>query len=269
MEQRLDFAIAAARDAGDLTLTYFLKTQGADIGLARKADATPVTDADRNAEKLLRDRIATAYPHDGILGEEFGETGGSGEYRWILDPLDGTQSFIRQVPLYGTLVGLQSLADGRAVLGVAYFPALGEMIFAARGLGAWWLPHVGARGAERKDACRARVSSVNTLTQATFSYTSTRGFRATGRDALFEALTRAVACDRGFSDCYGHMLVATGRVDLHIDPRVKIWDCAALAPIIEEAGGRFSDLEGRATIDGGSAVSSNGLIHDAVLVLAR
>ena len=227
-----------------------------------KSDASPVTRADREAERILRKAIGASFPDDGILGEEEGETPGTSGHTWVLDPIDGTLSFVRGVAQYGTLVGLEE--NGRAVLGVAYMPALREMVFAARGHGAWWVHDVGGQGEVRRPA---RVSAVSSLADAFLCHTSVGGFVRTGRLDAFLRLRAAVARDRGWGDCYGHLLVATGRADIMIDPVLSHWDCAALFPILEQAGGAFRDLSGRATHRGGSGVSTNGALADAVLDL--
>lgn len=256
MNDLLEFAVGIAREAGEVTLRYF---RTAELEIERKSDDSPVTRADKGAEELLRDRIRSACPADGILGEEFGEHEGSSGRRWILDPVDGTRSFVRGVPLYGTLVALEE--DGRAILGVVHMPALDETAYAATGHGAHWR----VNGETRP----ARVSSVQRLDDALLSTTSVGGFARAGLLALHESLRASVRRDRGWGDCYGHLLVATGRVDVMLDPLMNVWDCAALQPIVEEAGGRFTDLAGTATHRGGSALSTNGLLHDAVLELAR
>jgi histidinol phosphatase-like enzyme (inositol monophosphatase family) len=259
MQREIEFAVAAARAAGDRALTYF---QSPGLGHEIKSDGSPVTRADREAERLLRERIAREFPADGILGEEEDERTGDSGRTWILDPVDGTISFARGVPLFGTLVALE--IEGRAALGVVYLPALGEMVHAATGAGAWWTRRVGTPGEVRAPA---RVSEVDALDGAVFSYTSCGEFERAGRARLYDALCAATRRDRGWSDCYGHVLVATGRVDVMIDPTMNVWDCAALQPIVEEAGGRFTDLAGEPTHRGGSAVSTNGALAAAVAAL--
>jgi len=256
LEAKLDLAVRAARAAGEATLRHF-RVPGLEV--ETKADASPVTRADREAERILRETIGAAFPDDGILGEEEGATPGTSGHLWILDPVDGTLSFVRGVAQYGTLVGLE--VEGRAVLGVAYLPALGEMMYAARGLGAWWVDGLGGPREERRPA---RVSSVDRPADAFLCHTSVGGFIRTGRLDAFLRLRDAVGRDRGWGDCYGHLLVATGRADIMVDPVLSPWDCAALQPIVEEAGGAFRDLSGRATHRGGSGVSTNGVLADTV-----
>jgi histidinol phosphatase-like enzyme (inositol monophosphatase family) len=255
MKDVLEFALDAALEAGRSTLSWF---RSPDLRTETKEDRSPVTRADREAEEILRDRIGKACPDDGILGEEFGETSGSGERRWILDPIDGTKSFLRGVPLYGTLVALEEA--GRAVLGVIHIPALGEIAYAAVGEGAWWIADLDSDREPRP----ARVSEVGRMQDALLCTTSVRGFVRLGMEDAYRRLRSATGLDRGFADCYGHLLVATGRAEIMVDPRMAIWDCAALQPVVEEAGGTFTDLDGAAIHTGGSAVSTNGLLFDEV-----
>lgn len=236
----LDFAVEAAWQAGKITLEYFQT----GTAVERKADASPVTLADRRAEEKLRERIQHHFPEHGILGEEFGEVPGRSPYRWILDPLDGTRSFIQGVPLYGVMVGLEYA--GQAVLGVVHFPALGDIIYAAKGEGCYW------------NGRRARVSAVDHMDEAVVLATDVRTLYQQGRGPAFETLQANTRLQRTWGDCYGHMLVATGRAEIMLDPILNIWDCAALQPILEEAGGTFTDWEGIATHTGGNGLSTNG-----------
>ena len=247
----LDFAIDAAWQAGKITLEYF--QSGAAV--ERKADASPVTLADRRAEEKLRDCIQRAFPHHGILGEEFGEVAGRSPYRWVLDPLDGTRSFIQGVPLYGVMMGLEDA--GKAVLGVVHFPALGETVYAAKGEGCYW------------NGRRARVSEVTQLEEAVVLATSVRSLYEEGHGAVFEALQEKTRLQRTWGDCYGHTLVATGRAEIMLDPILNIWDCAALQPILEEAGGTFTDWTGMPTHMGGNGISTNGHLLPTVMELVR
>ena len=260
MEELLDLAVRVAREAGDHTLRFF--RVGGGPAVDRKRDGSPVTRADREAEEILRRRIGEARPEDGLLGEEFGHRQGSSGLLWILDPIDGTKSFIRGVPLYGTLVGLE--IEGAMRVGVAYFPALREILFAARGQGATWVTDLGLASEEARPA---RVSTVDSLDEAALSITSIGGFVRAGRVDLLDRLRGAIGLDRGWSDCYGHMLVATGRAEVMVDPVMHVWDCAALQPIVEEAGGHFTDLSGNATHRGGSAISTNDALAGPVRAL--
>jgi histidinol-phosphatase len=248
----LDFAVDAAWQAGKITLEYFQT----GTAVEHKPDASPVTIADRRAEEKLRDCIQHAFPDHGILGEEFGEVAGRAPYRWVLDPLDGTRSFIQGVPLYGVMMGLEY--RGRAVLGVVHFPALSETIYAAKGAGCYW------------NGRPAHVSAVDHLQEAVVSATDVRSLYNEARGGVFEHLQRETRLQRTWGDCYGHMLVATGRAEIMLDPILNIWDCAALQPILEEAGGTFTDWQGHATHTGGNGLSTNGhLLHTVIEIIRR
>jgi len=240
---RLQFALAASARAEELVLRYFLKD---DLQVDLKSDQSPVTAADRGAEELLRREILSAYPDDSVLGEEFGETTGTSGYRWILDPVDGTKSFVHGTPLFGMLIGLQQ--NGENVAGICRLPAVQEVIYAQRGRGAWW-----QRGTA--PVIPARISSVQTLPESLFCYTAVEGFQEIDRVDVLDALSRRVRLSRGWGDCYGHMLVATGRAEIMVDPLLAEWDACALIPIVEEAGGVFMDWQGRSTAVGGNGIS--------------
>jgi histidinol phosphatase-like enzyme (inositol monophosphatase family) len=241
----LAVAVDVARAGGQKTLEYFNR----GIAVDRKSDGTPVTLADRESETTMRALIARAFPTHAILGEEQGETPGDGVHRWILDPLDGTKTFVRGVPLYGTLVGVE-VCD-QPVVGVCYLPALDEIVAAARGEGC------------TRNGSRCRVSAVTRLDQALAVVTDERDARM--RSGAWARLETRTAMQRTWADCYGYVLVATGRAEVALDPIVNVWDCAALLPIVEEAGGRFTDWKGTATIRGGEAVATNGALHAEVL----
>jgi len=257
LHSRLEFAVRVAREAGDHTLRYFRRP---DLEVESKADLSPVTRADREAETLLTERIRTAYPADGILGEELGETPSKNGCRWILDPIDGTRSFARGIPLFGTLVALEQ--DGKDVIGVIHLPACRETVYAAKGHGAWW---------QVEDASPepARVSTVTTLSKATLLSTNPEGVDATGARNALRMLEGACLQLRTWGDCYGYALVATGRAEIMIDPRMAIWDAAALIPILEEAGGRFTDWSGNPIADGGNGIATNGIFHESVVLRFR
>ena len=246
----LDFAIDAAWQAGQMTLSCFQ----ADVDVEWKSDASPVTVADRTAEELLRRLIERRFPDHAVFGEEFGETDRDSTHRWIIDPIDGTQSFIRGVPLYGVLVGLE--IAGEMVLGVACFPALDEMVAAATGHGC------------SRNGRPARVSTANQLADAVLSFTSVAHLDRL-RPRAWARLQQATRVQRGWGDCYGHCLVATGRADVMLDPVLSPWDCAALLPILREAGGTFTDWTGHPTIEGGNGISTNGLLFDQVMAIVR
>jgi histidinol-phosphatase len=257
LSSRLEFAIHAARVAGDLTLGYFRRE---DLAVDLKADDTPVTAADRLAETTLRDLVVASFPDDAILGEEFPDREGTSGYRWILDPIDGTKSFIHGVPLYGTLIGLERAAEN--VLGVIRIPALGECVYAARGRGAWH-----AIGDDPPTP--ARVSKCESLAEALFVTSEVASFESSGRRAAFDHMQAATRLTRTWGDCYGYLLVATGRAEVMVDPIVAVWDLAPLPPIVEEAGGTFTDWKGNRTISAGEGVATNGLlVEDVQRILA-
>ncbi len=252
---RLNLARRIAREAGQLTLRYFCKP---GLAVHQKKDRTPITAADQEAEQLLRQKITEAFPHDGILGEEFGEKVGQSPFCWFLDPIDGTKSFISGVPLYGTMVAV--MHHDEAELGVLEFPALGESIHAVRGGGAW---HVVGKNAP----AQAHVSTVAPLSNGLFCTTQLSSFDETGRADVFAQLQRQARLTRTWGDCYGYLLVATGRAELMVDPVLNTWDTAALMPIIEEAGGTLTDFNGCRTVLGGEAVATNGLILEEILAV--
>lgn len=239
LQPLLDFAVDVAIQAGRVTLRHYQ----AGVAVERKADTSPVTIADREAEQLIRRLITESYPTHGIIGEEFGANSRGSSHTWYVDPIDGTQSFIHGVPFYGVLMGLE--IDGEMAIGVAHFPALNETVAAARGLGCRWNDRV------------ARVTATSTLAEACMAYTDAAQVQARLGERWIE-LQRSTALQRGWGDCYGHCLVATGRADVMLDPRMNPWDCAALVPILIEAGGTFTDWTGRTTIHGKDAVSTNG-----------
>ena len=253
LQPRLDLAVEAARGAGRVTLEYFRRDS---LEVELKCDDTPVTAADRQAERYLRGRIAEAFPEDGVLGEELAEQPGTSGFRWILDPIDGTKSFIHGVPLYSTLVGVE--CEGESVLGVIRIPALDECVYAARGLGAWY-----THG--DRSPSRARVSRQLSLANALFVTSEVAGFDQTGRRSAYDRLQAAARLARTWGDGYGYLMVATGRADVMVDPIMALWDAAALPPILEEAGGTFSDWQGNPTYQAGEGVATNGLLLKEVL----
>ncbi|MDP9094230.1 MAG: histidinol-phosphatase [Actinomycetota bacterium] len=222
----------------------------ADLRVDSKPDLTPVTDADRAVESALRSLLAHERAGDSISGEEFGSTG-VGSRRWVIDPIDGTKNFVRNVPVWATLIAL--LDDRDAVLGVVSAPALGRRWWARIGGGAWL-----STGGE---PARLSVSGVSRLVDASLSYASLSGWEALGCRDSFIALTDQVWRSRAYGDFWSYMLVAEGAVDLAAEPELSIWDMAALAPIVTEAGGRFTGLDGIDGVHQGSAAASNGLLH--------
>jgi histidinol-phosphatase len=248
---RYDAAIEAARGAGRIARQVF---EG-DFGFELKADLSPVTVADRNAERHIRDALTRHFPGDGFLGEEFGDEPSTTGFRWVIDPIDGTKSFIRKVPLWGTLVGLEY--RGELVAGVAYVPMLDQMYHALRGHGAY------------RDGTRIRVSDVTKLADAHMCYSSVSWFTTANKERAFLDLAAGVSRSRGFGDFYGFCLVAQGSFDFMIDTGVHAWDIAALIPIVEEAGGRMTDWDDRIDLDRPDTLASNGKLHATVLAALK
>ena len=244
----LEFMTETAYQAGKLTLAYFQT----GVHIDYKTDRTPVTLADRKAEEQIRSRIEARFPQHSIVGEEYGlrESEGS-RFRWFIDPIDGTKSFMRGVPLYAVLIGLE--IEGQVEAGVAYFPALDEMIAAATGLGCWW------------NGRRARVSQEESLERAVVTYTNVAGFEKYGRQPAWERIQKATYFQAGWGDAYGYLLVATGRAELMLDPAMNVWDCAPFPPILKEAGGFFGDWQGRDTIYGNEAIATTQALLPQVL----
>lgn len=245
----LDFAVEVAWRAGRSAFAHYQTGLTAET----KPDASPVTIADRNAEQLARDLIEARFPQDGIIGEEFGTVRGDATRRWILDPIDGTRTFVRGVPFFGCLLALED--NGQPVVGVMYFPALEETVYAARGEGAWW------------NGRRARVSDVSALDRALLLATDLDHIERQGYGDGFARLRARAGMLRTWGDCYGHALVATGRAEVMLDPVMSVWDAAALKPIIDEAGGSFTSWQGEAIHTGGSAVSTNAALAREVAQL--
>lgn len=248
--QLVEVALDIARRAGDRTLLHFQT----DLDVELKADASPVTVADRDAEELARSLIHERFPKDGIIGEEFGQTNPGARRQWILDPIDGTLSYVQGVPLYGVLVAVEE--NGEAIVGVLHFPALGESVYAALGEGCWW------------NGARARVSEVTRIEDALVVCTHAEEIERRGHATGWDALRHRARMVRTWGDCYGHALVATGRAEVMIDPILARWDAAALKPVIEEAGGVYTDWTGAATPRSDSGISTNrGLATDVREVL--
>jgi histidinol-phosphatase len=244
---RYELAVEAAQEAGQVAFRYF----DADLTVEWKQDQSPVTVADREAESLLRARLLGAFPEDGFLGEESGDAPGASGFRWIIDPVDGTRNFIRGIPIWATLVGLEH--KGEPILGVAHVPALKQTYRALRGDGA------------HRDDRRIAVSKVASLAEAIMFYSSLSWFIKAGRQDVFLDLAARTQRQRGFGDFYGFLLVAQGSGELMIEHGVHIWDVAAMKPIVEEAGGRLTDWEGQANIRRPDVMASNGLLHDEAL----
>lgn len=231
-----------ARVAGDFAMSQY----GRSIAVELKRDGSPVTIADRGAEERARGWIEQHFPGDGILGEEYGDVRPDAARRWIVDPIDGTNSFVRGVPLWGTLV---AVTEGEHVLaGCAYFPAVGETVLAAVGEGCFW------------NGARCGVSPERDLAKATVLVTDANFARHAERGTLWRDLAHRAGVARTWGDCYGYLLVATGRAEVMLDDVVSPWDAAALYPIITEAGGSFTDWRGRATAFGGDIIATNSAL---------
>lgn len=246
LDDLMDFAVRTAAGAGDITRARFGSAM-----VEYKSDGSEVTEADRAAESFIRETIAAAYPEHGIFGEEEDEHTGAGEYRWIVDPIDGTRSFASGVPLYGVLLALEH--RGVPIVGCAHFPELGETVVAARGAGCWW----GDR--------RARVSDRDSLADARVVTSGLEYWRDWGTDAGkagFDRLLAGARFGRTWGDCFGYVLVATGRVEILADPACgALWDYAPIVPIIEEAGGRFTNLLGQPVTAWSTALAANAELH--------
>ena len=255
MTPDLHLAMDLADAADAITMRHY---QSATLSVRTKTDTTPVSEADEAVERMIRERLSAERPDDGIVGEEFG-TSGATSRRWILDPIDGTKNYVRGIPVWGTLIGIEE--NGRIAAGVISAPAMGRRWWASRGEGAF----VRALGMTRA----IRASAIDTLEEAHLTYDSVTDFDLHGGAVRFLSLMRRCTRSRGFGDFWAHMLVAEGAVEIAIEPSVAIWDMAPVQIIVEEAGGRFTDMAGNARIDGGSAVSTNGLVHDAVLEYFR
>jgi myo-inositol-1(or 4)-monophosphatase len=248
----MEFAAETAYLAGRLTLAYF----GTGVQADYKTDNSPVTIADRKAEELIRSRIEQAYPGHAIIGEEYGrQEADNADHHWFIDPIDGTKSFIRGVPLYAVLLGLE--IEGQAQVGAAYFPALDELIYAGAGLGCWW------------NGRRAHVSTIAEFDRAYMTTTSVQAFERCGRKQVFERLARRCYFQTGWSDAYGYLLVATGRAEIMMDPVMSEWDCGPFPAILSEAGGYFGDWKGRITIHGHEGLATNAALRNEVLAMTN
>ncbi|HEY1381731.1 MAG TPA: inositol monophosphatase family protein [Gemmataceae bacterium] len=256
-QTRYDLMQRAARDAGRIALAYYPDLKAADFTaqVIWKSDNSPVTVADREAEAHLRKMLLDAFPDDGFLGEESGDRPGTSGYRWIVDPIDGTRSFVRGVPHWATLVGLEY--DGRPIAGIAYEPVIDRTWHALEGAGAY------------RDGQRIHVSRIDRLDESSMFYSSLSWFVKAGKQEQFLQLVARTQRQRGFGDYYGHLLVAQGAGEFMVEHGVHAWDVAAIKVIVEEAGGRFTDWNGRPTIHTPDCVASNGRTHDAVLAILR
>ena len=248
MDRRLEVAITAAKAAGEIALRYFRT----GLTVEYKGDRSPVTQADRDCEQRIVEVLLAAFPDYGVVGEEFGERPGA-RARWIIDPIDATKNFIRGIPYFATLIGLEE--DGEVTAGVVYAPAVDDLLYAHKGQGAF----------DRSG--RLHVSRITPLRQGLLVFGGIEIFRQAGHWDAFERLVRASGRQRGFGDYFGHTFVARGQAEAMVELDLKPWDLAPIKIIIEEAGGRFTDFTGVATIYGGTAIASNGAVHDEILQL--
>ena len=246
---RYDLAIDLGRRAGMLAKGYYDST----FEVEWKADASPVTVADKNAESLIRDEVKKHFPGDGFLGEEFGNEESRTGFRWVIDPIDGTRSFVRHIPIWATLIGLEY--KGEQIGGVAYIPCWDTMYRALRGDGAYC------------DARKIHVSKTDKLSDAFLCYSSVGWFRKAGREHTFMELAAKTQRQRGYGDFYGFVLVAEGAMDMMVEHGVHPWDVAATKPIVEEAGGKFTDWSNVPTIHKPDVLASNGVLHAEVLAI--
>ncbi len=245
----MEAAEAAARVAGRVAFVHYLR----GVTVETKGDGTPVSVADRQAEEAVRAWLEARFPADGILGEELGLTRPEARRRWLVDPIDGTKTFVRRVPLWGTLVAL--VEDEEVLAGAAFFPAVDEMVVAARGGGCRW------------NGASTRVSSVARLSEATVLATDERFAHNLVQRTRWSRVADEAAQSRSWGDCYGYLLVATGRAEVMVDGLMAPWDAAALQPIIEEAGGVFTDWQGRRTAFGGDSIATNQALDGVVRAL--
>lgn len=252
LEPYLNFAKQLAYRAGRITLAHYNKGIQHDL----KSDESPVTVADRAAEQFIRGEIEKTFPNHAIVGEEYGEKAGEGNpFRWFVDPIDGTKSFIKGVPFYSVLIGLE--IEGVSRVGAVCFPALDEILYGADGLGAWC------------NGRRVHVSEVKDMKKAVFLYTSWSGFRTKERTDVFENLHRDCFYGRGWSDAYGYHMVATGRAEIMLDPSIQLWDVAPFPAIFREAGGFFGSWEGEEGHTHGEGLACNAALKRKILKLTR
>jgi histidinol-phosphatase len=250
MDRRLEAAITAARSAGEIALRYFQT----ELAVERKADQSPVTVADRECERRIVEILTGAFPDYGVVGEEFGVRPGSGA-RWIVDPIDGTKSFIRGIPYFATLIGLEE--EGEITLGVIHAPAVDDLLYAQQGQGAF----------DKSGPIRA--SPRTSLRDSMVVFGGLNALRRTGHWRAFEQLVERSARQRGYGDYFGYTFVARGQAEVMLEVDLKPWDMAALKIIVEEAGGRFTDFGGAGSIYTGTALATNGIVHEEVLEILR
>lgn len=251
MDEVLSAAIEAAKAAGEIALHYFRT----NLTVETKADRTPVTRADRECEATIVEMLHARFPEYGFLGEELGEQPGTGNARWIIDPIDGTKNFIRGIPFFATLIALEE--DGEITTGVMHAPAIGDLLYARKGQGTF------ARDRQ------VRVSGIAELRDTMLIHGGLKDLKVRPCWQAFLRLVDGTARQRGFGDALGHSVVVCGHAEVALEPEIKPWDVAATKILVTEAGGRYSDFAGSASIYTGSAVISNGLVHDAVVDILR
>jgi histidinol phosphatase-like enzyme (inositol monophosphatase family) len=251
MKNFLEFAIDACTQAGKITLEYFQK----DFEIEKKSDQSPVTIADRKSEQKIRELIQTHFPSHAIIGEEYGGDKSGNPYCWYIDPIDGTKAFAQGVPIYGVMLALE--ISGDFAVGVVNLPVLNEIIGAARGEGCFW------------NGTHARVNQTASLKDALFCHSGREYFVECGRMKAYEELESATAWQRTWGDCYAHVLVATGRAGICVDPILNPWDAGALIPIVEEAGGTFTDWNGTRSAYSSEGISTNGALLPEVLSITQ
>ncbi len=255
LQKRLEAARHWAIQAGELIMRFF---RSQELQVQRKSDASPVTQADQEAERLLRQRIQEYFPEDSIVGEEWGETPGQGPFCWVLDPIDGTKSFVHGVPLFGTLIGL--MENQQPVAGVIHIPALGETAWGGPQLGCWY-EHPAAK------PCETSLRPCPSLDQATVLTSELEGFAATGHLPCLLRLAQTAEVMRTWGDCYGYLMLVSGRADVMVDPRMHLWDAVAVMAVVQGAGGTFTCWQGRQRPDGGNGVASSPELLPQVLAL--
>jgi histidinol-phosphatase len=252
LQPYLNFAIETAVEAGKFTLGYYQT----DLQVDTKSDGTPVTLADRKAEEFIRRQIEKKFPGHAVVGEEYGAEGAqNASHRWFIDPIDGTRSFMRGVPLYAVLIGLE--IEGNAEVGVAYYPALNELLAAGTGLGCWW------------NGRPAHVSQTASLDRAVVAFTDVINFERFNRQKAWERVMAASHYRAGWGDAFGYLLVATGRADIMLEAIDNVWDIAAYPPIFREAGGYFGDWSGVSTIHHSEGLATNPLLLPQLLDLLK
>jgi histidinol-phosphatase len=258
LKKRMEFTLEVARSAGNISATYY----GTDrLGTEYKGDESPVTAADRACEKFIRERLEAVYPEDGIVGEEFGVKKGTSDLTWYIDPIDGTQSFVTGVPFFATMIALETAGD--SIMGVVHFPILNETVMAHKGGGTWWKRY----NTEKFERCH--VTKTKSLNQVRMTSSSINYWKQTKREPILYDVSKKVKWVHGWGDSFGQILVATGRLDLTLDPLMYDWDSMPLKPLVVEAGGVFTDFSGNPSPFGRSAFSCNPDLHSEVLKIIK